>query len=281
MSGRRVEVRSDAHSQVFASFIESLHKERGFDFSDVTLVSDDNFTTEAHKILLSSHSNFFGSILKKHVHAHPLIFLNGINSSYLALILDYIYNGEVKLYEEQLSGFLDAAEKLKIKNFTKIVTEDAVKHGNAVLGKAILNDVKVENEVASICESNQNLAIFEGQEGSAPIMKPPAKVINSTPTFLDILDESVFSSKQTKKAQGDISTEQKVESQPNKIFAKSPDPAKKSERHKEKLQEEMLKDLIAFNGMIFICKCCGQKSKNKDFILKHVRTHPYAFKRTV
>ena len=41
----------------------------------------------------------------------------------------------------------------------------------------------------------------------------------------------------------------------------------------QKLHEKILKDLVAVNGAILTCKYCGQKSKNKDFILKHVKTH--------
>ena len=126
-----IELKSNEFSLVYTSYIESLHKEQESDFCDVTLVSDDDITFQAHKILLSSHSTFFRSILKQHVHAHPLIYLHGINSSHLGFILDYIYKGKVQLYEDQLKDFLDAAEKLKIKNLTKNIVEDEIKENKA------------------------------------------------------------------------------------------------------------------------------------------------------
>ena len=60
----------------------------------------------------------------------------------------------------------------------------------------------------------------------------------------------------------------------NETFAQSQASEKKSEAQKDKQHEEILKkDLIAIKGTIFVCKICGQKSKNQDFIMKHVGTH--------
>ena len=65
------------------------------EFSDVTLISDDNMKFSAHKILLSSCSSLLKSILKNNSEANPLLFLDGVNSINLGFILDYIYYGEV------------------------------------------------------------------------------------------------------------------------------------------------------------------------------------------
>ena len=84
------------------------------EFSDVTLISDDKVKFSAHKILLSSCSNLFKFILKGNVETKSLMYLNGINSSDLGFILDYIYHGEVNIYQEQLESFLESAQKLEI-----------------------------------------------------------------------------------------------------------------------------------------------------------------------
>ena len=84
------------------------------DFFDVTLVSDDEIQLPAHKLVLSACSDFFKSILKSNAHSHPLLYLSGVTSSNLSFILDYIYQGEVQLYQEQLDSFLDTAQKLRI-----------------------------------------------------------------------------------------------------------------------------------------------------------------------
>ena len=85
------------------------------DLADVTLISDDKAKFSAHKILLSSCSNMFKFILRENTHTTNLfLYLGGVTSDNLGFILDYIYYGEVKLYQEQLDSFLESAQKLEI-----------------------------------------------------------------------------------------------------------------------------------------------------------------------
>ena len=84
------------------------------DFADVTLISEDKVKFSAHKVLLSSCSNMFKFILKSNTHTNPLLFLGGVSSVNLGFILDYIYHGEVKIFQEQLDSFLESAQKLEI-----------------------------------------------------------------------------------------------------------------------------------------------------------------------
>ena len=84
------------------------------DFFDVTLISDDEQHISAHKVVLSASSVFFKSILKAAQHQSPMIYLTGINSKDLQGIMDYIYQGEVQLYQDDLDSFLNTAQRLKI-----------------------------------------------------------------------------------------------------------------------------------------------------------------------
>ena len=93
------------------------------DFFDVTLVSDDERQIPAHKLVLSACSEFFKSILRNNSHSHPLLYLSGIHSTNLSLILDYIYQGEVQIYQEHLDSFLEVAQKLRIEGLLT-ATED-------------------------------------------------------------------------------------------------------------------------------------------------------------
>ena len=102
---------NDFQATVSRSF-RQLRQEK--DFFDVTLVSDDEIQLPAHKLVLSACSDFFKSILKTNAHSHPLLYLSGVTSSNLSFILDYMYQGEVQLYQEQLDSFLDTAQKLRI-----------------------------------------------------------------------------------------------------------------------------------------------------------------------
>ena len=102
---------NDFQSTISQSFKE-LQAEK--DFVNVTLVSDDEVQLQAHKVVLSASSPFFKNVLKKSPHEHPLIYLNGLSSTSIRFILDYVYQGEVQIYQDQLDMFLDTAEKLKI-----------------------------------------------------------------------------------------------------------------------------------------------------------------------
>ena len=106
---------NDFKSTVLQSF-KSIRADK--DFLNVTLVTDDEVQMEAHKVILAASSPFLANILKKSPHKHPLIYLSGISSINLNLILDYVYFGEVQLLQEQLDDFLLASSKLKISGLT-------------------------------------------------------------------------------------------------------------------------------------------------------------------
>ena len=95
---------------------ESFRKLRNNDdFHDVTLVSDDQQQVSAHKVVLSSSSEYFKNILKANKHSHPMLCLSGVNAEDLKNILDFVYNGEIQIYNEYLDQFLDIAHRFKLK----------------------------------------------------------------------------------------------------------------------------------------------------------------------
>ena len=81
---------------------------------DVTLVSRDQQQISAHRMVMSMCSGFFKNIFCNNPHSHPLLYLDGIDSHELQLILDYMYHGEVKIFHEHLDRFLDIAQKFKL-----------------------------------------------------------------------------------------------------------------------------------------------------------------------
>ena len=102
---------NDFQSVVSQSFSVLSQEE---DFYDVTLVSDDQTKIPAHKLVLSASSHFFKSILKRNSHSHPLLYLSGVDSKSLGFVMDYIYQGEVQMYQHDLDNFLEIAQKLKV-----------------------------------------------------------------------------------------------------------------------------------------------------------------------
>ena len=85
------------------------------DFSDVTLVCDENHQVEAHRVILSSCSPFFSIVLKQNQHSHPMIYMRGLRAKDLDAIVDFIYHGEADIYQDDLETFLALAEELQLK----------------------------------------------------------------------------------------------------------------------------------------------------------------------
>ena len=83
-------------------------------FFDVTLVSDDQRQMMAHQVILSSCSGYFKNILMSNRHSYPMICLIGITSTDLENVLDYIYHGEVQVFQKDIDNFLNIAQRLKL-----------------------------------------------------------------------------------------------------------------------------------------------------------------------
>ena len=94
------------------------------EFFDVTIACDDDTQIKAHKVILSASSPFFHNILSKNPHPHPLLYLKGIKSPHLVSMIDFIYNGEVTVHQEDLDKFLIDAQELKLNGLTNTSDSD-------------------------------------------------------------------------------------------------------------------------------------------------------------
>ena len=102
---------NDFQQNVSKSFSQ-LRQQSGL--FDVTLVSSDKQQVSAHRLVLSACSDFFKTIFHSNTHSHPLLYLDGVDTREINLMLDYIYQGEVQIYQENLERFLQIAEKFKL-----------------------------------------------------------------------------------------------------------------------------------------------------------------------
>ena len=93
------------------------------DFTDVTLACEDE-SIKAHKVILSACSPFFKRLLKTHAHPKPLIYMRGVKSIDLVAIVDFIYQGEVNIFQEQLDSFLSLAEEFELKGLNRSSEEE-------------------------------------------------------------------------------------------------------------------------------------------------------------
>ena len=98
-------------------------------FYDVTLVSDDQQQVSAHKVVLSSSSEYFKNILTSNKHTHPMLCLNGVNAADLKNILDFLYNGEIQIYQDHLDQFLAIAQRFQLEGLLQGNEENPPSYG--------------------------------------------------------------------------------------------------------------------------------------------------------
>ena len=110
---------NDFESNISVAFRE-LREEK--DFFDVTLACEDS-QVSAHKVILSACSPFFRNVLRKNPHQHPLLYLKGVKYQELLSVLNFMYQGEVNVAQEELNSFLAVAEELRVKGLTQNTQE--------------------------------------------------------------------------------------------------------------------------------------------------------------
>ena len=89
------------------------------EFADVTLVTDDKQQIRAHRNILSACSPVFKSILQiDSKNANQVIYLKGIQHPEMESIMQFIYLGEARFYEERMSEFLTVSKNLEIKKLS-------------------------------------------------------------------------------------------------------------------------------------------------------------------
>ena len=103
---------NDFTSNVSHSFSKLRNETK---MADVTLMGNDHKLVSAHKLVLSACSEFFKNIFMNNSNNNNLVlFLDGVDSTGITLMLDYIYQGEAQIYQEYLDGFLELAKKFQL-----------------------------------------------------------------------------------------------------------------------------------------------------------------------
>ena len=106
----------------FPSYLTSTFKDLlvGGDFTDVTLVSDEQIQLQAHKIVLSACSPVLKNILMNAEHPKPIIYLKGFEKKELDSILQFMYLGEALVHQDRINEFMEKAKDLEVK---ELITE--------------------------------------------------------------------------------------------------------------------------------------------------------------
>ena len=108
----------DQHQVNSALTLRNIWEEE--EFLDVTLACDDG-QIAAHKVIISAASPFFRNILNRNPHSHPLLYIKEANKKNMQVLLNFIYTGEAKVDQDDLTEFLALANSLEVKG---LVSDD-------------------------------------------------------------------------------------------------------------------------------------------------------------
>ena len=178
-------VLKNSPENIVYSDIKTLRNENHF--FDVTLACDDDTIIQAHKLILSAHSNIFKKILIQTQNTSPWIYMRGVEFQQLSAILDFMYTGEAKVEQRGLHQFLQAAKDLEIKGLvqTEQATENELiendgynlKEETDINGEDDIEDILVEDEV--LYENPKNL-VAEVSEDEDTSTKDVREVVISS-----------------------------------------------------------------------------------------------------
>ena len=178
------------------------------EFADVTLACEDGQQVEAHKVILASSSPFFLNLLRRNNHPHPLIYMRGVKSEDLVAMIDFLYYGEAKLYQESIDSFLAIAEELNLKGLTgKGKTEDnkdikAPPGDGAMPNRTLqtkvqlassehISDLQILNERTKSMMTKQKNVIPSGRDGQMLIIPYMCKVCGKEATSPNNIKEHI------------------------------------------------------------------------------------------
>ena len=107
---------NEFHSCVATSFTQLRNAQELF---DMTVAVDEHHQLQAHKVILSASSPYFRSMLINNPSQHPVLVMPPhVRPSDLGAVIDFIYQGEVKIPTSELTEFIGLAQMLKIKGLT-------------------------------------------------------------------------------------------------------------------------------------------------------------------
>lgn len=93
------------------------------EFTDITLICEDQKQISAHKNILSACSPVFRKILLMNQLQSPIIYLRGIQYSEMEAILNFIYLGETACHSDRKIEFLNVARSFEIQGLARLILD--------------------------------------------------------------------------------------------------------------------------------------------------------------
>merc|ERR1719186_1877868 len=164
MVSKRVSLSRDDFSSSVSDSVRKLINDK--DFSDVTLVCENNVQIKAHKVILSSSSTFFKSILTMNYHQHPLVYLKGVKQEQLKQIIQLIYLGEVRISESEVESFINLGKELEIDGLIDSTEKTDIETRETATPK-----IEVDSFVEERIDGELEEYSFEPEDVNAPPMQ--------------------------------------------------------------------------------------------------------------
>ena len=266
MSGEQFLLRFNAFESNFSEVLRDVRNDG--DFFDVTLVCEDG-QVQAHKLVIAACSPFFKKILQRNPHPHPLLNLNDITIGHLQSVMDFMYHGEVFIFQENLDSFLEVAQKLKVKGLTMPKDNSFLKPAPLVLPSLPVSNEKVNGKMkAQPC-----------------VKKEPMHMIPQlSEQGLDIeMNANVEVAKEKDHAQTeyqDVETMRDLDQFIQSETGKGRDPAKCHLCGKTFPRKKSARDHLAYKHFYHLfnnctCQVCGKSLNSKSGYLNHMKKqHP-------
>jgi len=171
-----------------------------------------------------------------------MLCLNGVSSQDLNNILDYIYNGEIQIYQDNLNRFLDVAERFKLEG---LITGD-----QTLKDEDIYNDLESKSPLKpQQLERTQNHKVQSENFVANNVKYQEIALISADFTSIEELN-------------------QKIEEE---IILEGPGVYKCARCLKTYNKRFNLKEHIEihFEGLSFPCKVCGKDFRSRTVLRNH------------
>ena len=212
--------------------------------NDVTLVGDDHTQLSAHRLVLSACSEYFREIFTRNKHANTLLCLEGLSKQDIGNVLDYMYNGEVHIFQEELDRFLTIAQRLK-------------------LGGLLEYGLKSEEQLSTPIETNQ---CFQEKFPERFVERKPMSN-TASPTSKTISLSNADNTHVTSMINDNL---QELEGGHFRCRICGKDSTGMTKTKKADLKHNMKKHVeVHVEGLLFSCELCGKEFRSKNSFSVH------------
>ena len=278
--------------------------------TDVTLISEDRKFFPAHKLILTTASEYFEQLFRQNVSFHQtFICLEKVSNTELTDIIDFIYLGQVSIPNIKISRFLELANRFSLKGLSQqqndfpeevkeeLIDKDGTETGINIEDTNIIEEYSFNNIEGKILNTNtmvkehemqDELDTIEGKEGLPKNIKQKKskKFVKNTKRYpSEHLKDKKLSANVTLFEESN-ETEEKSKIKKCNRFGKLGDDSLHYSKNKNLLiyldnqlvtmekVDEVLSHLYTKTGQFtYTCHRCSLKAKSPAHMKEHAERH--------